>query len=56
MTKLEHEDVITEKYQGKDFKRHHQEYYERLQAVRDSGERDQWLAFYLRNVDTQSCH
>jgi len=32
------------------FKRHRQEYYERLQAVRDRGEWEAWLAFFLRGV------
>lgn len=32
------------------FKRHRQEYYERLQAVRDSGDFETWLAFFLRGV------
>ncbi|MBK6007519.1 Fic family protein [Ramlibacter ginsenosidimutans] len=32
------------------FKRHRQEYYEHLQAVRDRGEWESWLAFFLRGV------
>ena len=32
------------------FKRHRQEYYERLQAVRDTGDFEAWLAFFLRGV------
>jgi Fic family protein len=32
------------------FKRHRQEYYDRLQAVRDSGDFEGWLAFFLRGV------
>jgi Fic family protein len=32
------------------FKRHRQEYYERLQAVRDQGDWERWLAFFLRGV------
>ena len=32
------------------FKRHHQAYYERLQAVRDSGDWEGWLYFFLRGV------
>lgn len=32
------------------FKRHRQEYYERLQAVRDTGNWEQWLDFFLRGV------
>lgn len=32
------------------FKRHRSEYYERLQAVRDRGEWEEWLAFFLTGV------
>lgn len=32
------------------FKRHRREYYERLQAVRDEGDFEGWLAFFLRGV------
>jgi Fic family protein len=32
------------------FKRYRSEYYERLQAVRDAGEWEAWLSFYLRGV------
>lgn len=32
------------------FKQHRQEYYDRLQAVRDHGAWEQWLAFFLRGV------
>lgn len=32
------------------FKRHRQEYYDLLQAVRDKGEWEPWLAFFLRGV------
>lgn len=32
------------------FKRHRTEYYERLQAVRDTGDWEGWLAFFLRGV------
>jgi len=32
------------------FKRHRQEYYERLQAVRDAGDWEGWLAFFLRGI------
>ena len=28
------------------FKRHHQQYYEKLQSVRDAGEWEQWLVFF----------
>ena len=36
------------------FKRHRQEYYERLQAVRDAGDWEGWLAFFLTGVATVS--
>jgi Fic family protein len=32
------------------FKRHRQEYYERLQAVRDTGDFEGWMSFFLRGV------
>lgn len=32
------------------FKRHRAEYYEHLQAVRDTGDWESWLAFFLRGV------
>ena len=32
------------------FKRHRQQYYDRLQAVRDHGDWESWLAFFLRGV------
>ena len=32
------------------FKRHRAEYYERLQAVRDHGQWEEWLEFFLRGV------
>jgi len=32
------------------FKRHRQAYYEKLQAVRDSGDWEAWLAFFLQGV------
>jgi Fic family protein len=32
------------------FKRHRQEYYERLQAVRDAGDWEGWLEFFLRGI------
>lgn len=32
------------------FKRHRDEYYARLQAIRDRGEWESWLAFFLRGV------
>jgi Fic family protein len=36
------------------FKRHRSEYYERLQAVRDHGQWEAWLAFFLRGVSEVS--
>ncbi len=36
------------------FKRHRAEYYDRLQAVRDRGEFEAWLAFFLRGVEEVS--
>jgi Fic family protein len=36
------------------FKQHRAEYYERLQAVRDAGDWEGWLAFFLRGVSTVS--
>ncbi len=32
------------------FKRHRQEYYDRLQAIRDGGDWESWLEFFLRGV------
>ena len=32
------------------FKQHRQEYYDRLQAVRDAGTWEQWLVFFLRGI------
>ena len=32
------------------FKKHHQEYYERLQRVRDEGAWEEWLMFFLKGV------
>ena len=34
------------------FMRHRQEYYDRLQGVHDRGEWEDWLAFFLRGVET----
>jgi Fic family protein len=36
------------------FKRHRQEYYERLQAIRDTGDWESWLAFFFRGVSEVS--
>lgn len=36
------------------FKQHRSEYYERLQAVRDAGDWEGWLAFFLRGVASVS--
>ncbi|RLF27226.1 MAG: Fic family protein [Thermoplasmata archaeon] len=32
------------------FKQHRQEYYERLQAIRDEGRWEEWLAFFLQGI------
>lgn len=36
------------------FKQHRQEYYDRLQAIRDAGDWEGWLAFFLRGVERVS--
>ena len=36
------------------FKAHRQEYYDRLQAIRDEGKWEEWLAFFLRGVEQVS--
>jgi Fic family protein len=36
------------------FKRHRAQYYERLQAIRDSGDWESWLAFFLKGVSEVS--
>jgi Fic family protein len=36
------------------FKKHRQEYYDRLQAVRDAGDWEGWLTFFLRGVEDVS--
>ena len=36
------------------FKQHRQEYYERLQSVRDEGAWEEWLIFFLRGVEVVS--
>lgn len=36
------------------FKQHRQEYYDRLQAVRDHGAWEDWLAFFLRGISEVS--
>ena len=36
------------------FERHRDEYYDRLQGVRDKGDLDAWLRFYLTGVETQA--
>lgn len=36
------------------FKRHRQEYYDRLQAVRDAGDWEGWLTFFLRGISEVS--
>jgi Fic family protein len=37
-------------YLSHHFKRHRAEYYDRLQAVRDKGDREGWLLFFLAGV------
>jgi Fic family protein len=41
-------------YLSHHFKRHRAEYYDRLQAVRDRGDWESWLAFFLRGVSEVS--
>lgn len=36
------------------FKRHRSEYYDRLQAIRDTGNWEDWIEFFLRGVDEVS--
>ena len=36
------------------FKRHRQEYYDRLQAVRDKGDWEGWLSFFLQGIEEVS--
>lgn len=36
------------------FKRHRQDYYDQLQAVRDNGDWESWLAFFLRGMEEVS--
>lgn len=36
------------------FKRHRQQYYDHLQAIRDRGDWEGWLAFFLRGIDETS--
>lgn len=49
---LVHENVLHEPilYLSIFFKRHRQEYYDRLQAVREKGDWEGWLAFFLEGV------
>lgn len=49
---LVHEDVLREPilYLSIFFKRHRQDYYDRLQAIRERGEWEEWLAFFLEGV------
>lgn len=37
-------------YLSRYFKRHRTEYYERLQSIRDAGDFERWLAFFLRGI------
>lgn len=41
-------------YLSQYFMRHRQEYYDRLQAVRDRGDWESWLSFFLRGVEQVS--
>lgn len=41
-------------YLSHHLKRHRQEYYERLQAIRDDGDWESWLAFFLAGVEQVS--
>lgn len=45
--KVLHQPVL---YLSHYFKRHRQEYYDHLQAVRDRGAWEEWLAFFLRGI------
>ncbi len=49
---LVHEEVLGEPilYLSIFFKRHRQEYYDRLQAIRETGDWEGWLAFFLEGV------
>ncbi|MFP4624201.1 MAG: Fic family protein [Gemmatimonadota bacterium] len=49
---LVHEDILREPilYLSIFFKRHRQDYYDRLQAIRAKGEWEEWLAFFLQGV------
>ena len=49
---LVHEDVLREPilYLSIFFKRHRQDYYDRLQAIRERGDWEGWLAFFLQGV------
>ncbi len=49
---LSHEGILPEPilYLSIFFKRHRQEYYDRLQAIREKGDWEGWLAFFLEGV------
>lgn len=49
---LAHEEVLREPilYLSIFFKRHRQDYYDRLQAIREKGDWEGWLAFFLEGV------
>jgi len=49
-----HHGVLTEPllYLSIFFKQHRQDYYDRLQAIRDKGDWEGWLAFFLEGVAT----
>lgn len=43
-------------YLSKYFERHRQQYYDKLQAVRDRGAWEEWLLFFLQAVEDASVH
>lgn len=53
---LAHEEILREPllYLSIFFKRHRQDYYDRLQAIRDRGDWEGWLAFFLEGIATVS--
>lgn len=53
---LAHQEILREPllYLSIFFKRHRQEYYDRLQDIRDHGDWEGWLAFFLTGVATVS--
>lgn len=53
---LAHEGILSEPllYLSIFFKRHRQEYYDRLQSIRDQDDWEGWLEFFLQGVETVS--